>query len=177
MGIYFVSTGQINAVIPPNLRGGPATITVHSGSATVGPLAVNIVPVAPAFFTANQNGKGIPAARVITNTASGGQVADLVFQCTGSAGTCTPKPINVSGAGETVALELYGTGLRGHSSNISAIVGTTPVQVTFAGAQSQYAGLDQVDVLLPKSLAGSGTVNLIFTADGVNSNTLTINIQ
>jgi uncharacterized protein (TIGR03437 family) len=56
-------------------------------------------------------------------------------------------------------------------------VGNTPCQVAFAGAQGTYFGLDQVDVELPHSLAGSGTVNVVITAAGETANTVTVDIQ
>ena len=60
----------------------------------------------------------------------------------------------------------------------------------FAGAQGQFTGEDQINVQLPHSLAGSGTVNLVLTIK-VNqsalalydtdttpsSNTITIDIE
>ena len=36
----------------------------------------------------------------------------------------------------------------------------TPVTVLYAGAQGSYPALDQVDVLVPASLAGTGVVNM-----------------
>jgi uncharacterized protein (TIGR03437 family) len=47
-----------------------------------------------------------------------------------------------------------------------------PVQ--YAGPQSQYPGLDQVNVELPPSLAGAGQVNVTVTIDGVAANTVAI---
>jgi uncharacterized protein (TIGR03437 family) len=47
----------------------------------------------------------------------------------------------------------------------------------YAGAQGGYAGLDQVNVQLPASLAGSGVVNVNLTVDGQTSNTLQVQIQ
>jgi uncharacterized protein (TIGR03437 family) len=38
----------------------------------------------------------------------------------------------------------------------SAAGGGQTAQVSFAGARDAFAGLDQVNVLLPRSLAGSG---------------------
>jgi uncharacterized protein (TIGR03437 family) len=37
--------------------------------------------------------------------------------------------------------------------------------------------LDQVNVELPHSLAGSGTVNVVITAAGETANTVTMDIQ
>jgi uncharacterized protein (TIGR03437 family) len=179
MGLYFVSSGQINAVIPRGLAAGAATLKVLSGATVVLQAQVTLLPVTPAFFTANQNGAGVPAAITVTNTAAGLQLRDIAYQCTGGSGTCAPKPISLGGPDDSVALELYGTGIRNRSSlsNVSATVGNTPVQVIYAGPQSQYAGFDQVDVILPPSLAGAGTVNLTLTVDGVSSNVVTIAIQ
>jgi uncharacterized protein (TIGR03437 family) len=44
-------------------------------------------------------------------------------------------------------------------------------------AQGSFAGLDQVNVLLPRSLAGSGTVSLVLTASGQFTNAVNISIQ
>ncbi len=43
--------------------------------------------------------------------------------------------------------------------------------VAYAGAQGTDAGLDQVNVLLPAQLAGSGMVNIVLTAGLSASNT------
>jgi uncharacterized protein (TIGR03437 family) len=46
----------------------------------------------------------------------------------------------------------------------------------FAGPSS-YAGLDQVDISIPQSLAGSGDVRVYLVADGAASNVVTLNIH
>jgi uncharacterized protein (TIGR03437 family) len=46
-----------------------------------------------------------------------------------------------------------------------------------AVAQSEYAGLDQVNVELPPDLAGAGLVDLLITADGVQSNRVKLRIR
>jgi uncharacterized protein (TIGR03437 family) len=49
----------------------------------------------------------------------------------------------------------------------------------YVGPQGQYPGLDQLNVQLPTSLAGSGVVNVVVkTQDtGATSNVVTIAIQ
>jgi uncharacterized protein (TIGR03437 family) len=49
--------------------------------------------------------------------------------------------------------------------------------VKYAGAQGSFPGLDQVNVLLPASLAGKGTVEVQLTAGGVAANPVQIVIQ
>jgi uncharacterized protein (TIGR03437 family) len=45
---------------------------------------------------------------------------------------------------------------------------------SYSGSQGAFAGLDQVNVLLPASLAGSGQVNVSITVNGQTSNVGTI---
>ena len=48
--------------------------------------------------------------------------------------------------------------------------------VLSAGAQSQYAGLDQVNVELPGSLRGRGDVDVALAVDGKPANVVTIRV-
>jgi uncharacterized protein (TIGR03437 family) len=43
-------------------------------------------------------------------------------------------------------------------------------------AQGQYAGLDQVNVLLPGSLRGRGDVDVVMVVDGKPANIVTIRV-
>jgi uncharacterized protein (TIGR03437 family) len=51
------------------------------------------------------------------------------------------------------------------------------VPVQYAGAQPSFPGLDQVNVLLPASLSGTGNANVVLTVDGQVSNTVMVNIR
>ena len=58
---------------------------------------------------------------------------------------------------------------------MQAMIGDREVPVLFAGAQGGFAGLDQVNIgPLPRSLAGAGEINVVVTAAGTTSNTVTI---
>ena len=96
-----------------------------------------------------------------------------------------PQRISLGAPADTVALELFGTGLR-HVSSASAVTATINGQnlpVQFAGAQGQYTGEDQINVQLPHSLAGSGMVSLVLTVHDTvdnttpSSNPVTIDIE
>jgi uncharacterized protein (TIGR03437 family) len=50
-------------------------------------------------------------------------------------------------------------------------------EVVFAGAQPQYVGLDQVNVLLPGSLIGRGVVEVRLAIGAATSNSVTIAVQ
>jgi len=171
-GLYYVSPGQVDYEIPAGTAAGVATVTVGQT-----PSAALIGAVAPGLFAANGSGKGVAAALAVRASASGAQVPVAVFQC-GSAG-CSSVPMDLGAATDILVVELYGTGIRGRSSlsNVVAQIGGVPATVAYAGAQGQYAGLDQVNVYVPRSLAGAGEVPVVLTVDGVTANVVTVNIK
>jgi uncharacterized protein (TIGR03437 family) len=73
----------------------------------------------------------------------------------------------------------FGAGFRNRSalSAVTATIGGTAATVTFAGAQGTLAGLDQANILIPRSLAGRGNVDLVFTVDGKAANTVSFNVK
>ena len=58
-----------------------------------------------------------------------------------------------------------------------AKIGGVDADVKFIGAQNDFAGLDQINILVPRSLAGRGEVDLILTVDGVQANVVRISIK
>ena len=88
-------------------------------------------------------------------------------------------PIDLGPATDTVYLILYGTGIRFRSalSAVTTSIGGTNAGVLYAGGDTGFVGLDQVNVLLPRSLAGRGEVDVVITADGKAANTVRIAIK
>jgi uncharacterized protein (TIGR03437 family) len=78
-----------------------------------------------------------------------------------------------------VFLVLFGTGLRHYSalSGITVTIGGVAGEVSFAGPQPTFSGLDQMNVLLPRSLAGRGEVDVALTVDGVAANSVRIRMK
>ncbi len=174
--LFYVSPTQVNALLPAGLAPGLATATVTPGSGPAYTGTLNIVPSAPGLFSENGSAAGVASAQIFTVGATGAGTYTPVF--TGS-GPFTTAPINVNVAGSSVYLILYGTGIEGRSSvgNVTASVNGVNLPVSFAGPQGSFAGLDQVNILLPPSLAGTGTVNVILTVDGLVSNTVQVQFQ
>jgi uncharacterized protein (TIGR03437 family) len=169
-----VSPTQINYVVPANTALGAGTLTVQSqsGSAQGTVLVSN---VSPGIFTYNGSGTGVPAAQVLTYSPDG-KVTNGSPAQSGSS-TFAPNPIAIGS--NQVYIVLYGTGIRRHSLNpVIATINGTSVPVDYAGTQSQYPGLDQINVgPLPSSLESAGTTNLIVTVDGVPANTVQLAFQ
>jgi uncharacterized protein (TIGR03437 family) len=168
----YVSPGQVNYYLPPALASGNATVTITSGDGTVTTSTIVISSVAPGLFTEGQL-QGPPAAVIVHFSGSTMTSSSFAFSCSGA--SCATEPIDVSQPNESVYLYLYGTGIRG-ASNVTVNILGTIYPAAFA-AQQTYVGLDQVNVLLPASLAGAGTLPIVLIADSQISNTVHITIQ
>jgi uncharacterized protein (TIGR03437 family) len=168
LALSFVSPHQVNFLVPSTAQPGAAALTITSADGTVTTGRVLVAGVDPGLYTANSTGSGAPAAyAVCAGTCAGwpgppnqdGQYVQNVFAAGG-----LPQPISI-GASDTVALVLFGTGLRHvtSTSDVTATINGQNLPVQYAGAQGQFTGEDQINVQLPNSLAGSGTVTLVLT--------------
>jgi uncharacterized protein (TIGR03437 family) len=173
---FYVSPTQANVMVPAGLAAGPATVTVQTGAAVQPAGQVTIVSSQPGLYSANADGSGVAAAVALLYAASGQSTAETVFACSPPAArSCLPAPLNVGGATDTLYIELYGTGIRGASS-VQCYVAGQSVPVTYFG-KSSYQGEDQVNISIPKGLAGAGDVRVYLAADGVVSNVVGLKFQ
>jgi uncharacterized protein (TIGR03437 family) len=176
--LFFVSPSQINYQIPPDAALGPATVTVASGDRAVAIGLIEITDVAPSLFTANGDGQGVGAAVALRVGADGSQRFEPVARFDAEWNRLVAAPIDL-GEGEQVFLILYGTGLRGRdgTSTVVATIGGVRAEALYAGPQGEGAGLDQINLLLPRALAGRGEVDLVLSVDGKATNTVRISIR
>ncbi len=174
--LFFVSPTQVNYMIPPNTATGMASITIKNGENIVASSTVQINGVAPGIFTADATGRGLPAALLLRLKSDGTQQYEPVARFDASQNKFVPVPINLTSATDQVYLILFSTGLRFRSSMaaVSVSLGGVPGQVTYAGPQGVLFGLDQINVLLPPSLAGRGDIEVGLVADGQTANTVRI---
>ena len=174
--LSLVSPQQINFVVPAGSKTGAGTVTVTKSGGQKVILPVQIDPVAPGLFSANGSGAGVAAAVAVRITAQGQQTSQLIYTCTGGAGTCTATPISLGADSDQVILLLFGTGVRG-ASKVTATIGGQACDVLGFAAQSEYPGLDQINVRIARSLAGKGEVPVALTVDGKLANTVTVSVQ
>ncbi len=168
--LFFVSPGQINLLIPAGTATGPATITVNTASGSL-TTTINISASTAALFTANNNGSGPLAAQVVAVAPGGRQTYTNTAALSGT--TFINAPVSFLPAADTFYLLLYGTGFDTAKTVTVSINGQT-FTPSYFGPQGGFAGLDQVNVLLPASLASAGQVNLSITVDGQTSNVGTV---
>jgi hypothetical protein len=171
--LFYVSPSQLAFLIPPGTAAGTATVTVTTASAAF-TATITVTNSSPGLFTANDTGVGPLAAQVVSVTPAGAQTYTNTATLSGQ--TFVNAPISLTPAGNTFFLLLYGTGIR-FGSVITVTINGTTYTPAYAGAQGVYAGLDQINVLLPAGLAGTGAVNVTVTVDGQVSNAGTIIFQ
>jgi uncharacterized protein (TIGR03437 family) len=161
--VFFTSPGQINAIAPPNLDNGPATVVVSnnlSSSATFG--GATIASASPSLFYYGAGGKVYPAAVHL----DGKLIGDPAVQ----AGSAKVK------AGETILL--FANGLAASNGNVVATAAAFPTAgmsvsagsnaLNVLGAALVYAGEYQVNVQMPATIA-PGDYNLTITVPGGSS--------
>ncbi|MGH9840432.1 MAG: SBBP repeat-containing protein [Blastocatellia bacterium] len=177
--LFFVSPAQINYQAPEGMALGPATVVVKNGDLIVATEQLEIANVSPGLFTANASGQGLPAAfaqRLRNNTTI---AYEPVARFDAAQNRFEPVPIDLGPAGDEVYLVLYGTGFRrrGALSAVSVKIGGLDMTINYAGPQLQLVGLDQINVFLPRTLAGRGEVDVVVTVDGKPANTVRVNIK
>jgi uncharacterized protein (TIGR03437 family) len=167
-GLFLIAPGQINYAIPAGVSQGVALIDVLRDGNVVARGAVSVNTVWPGIFAANASGAGLGAAVVVRARPDGQQIFESVS-----------NPIDLGVPGDRVFLILFGTGLRGRSglSRVQVTLGGAPLTPLYVGPQGDFAGLDQINVELPSSLAGRGSLDLLTYVDGWVANTVQFNIK
>jgi uncharacterized protein (TIGR03437 family) len=163
LGSIYVSSLQINAVMPANVSG-LKNLTIHN-SAGVQNLNLWIEPAFPAVFTQDQSGRGPAAAlnyannRLITpaNPLHAGDY--LVLFLTGLGQTTTQGTVDVANQQPTVT------------------VGGAPCRVTFAGAAPGFTGLDQINCQFAGGLGSQLAAPVVVESGGRTSPVTTVSVQ
>lgn len=158
-GLLYVSSSQINFVVPGDAATGTVGVLVRNtatGAAQSGTMLVE--NTAAGVFSADGSGKGP------------GAILNAVTYATAPFLTVT----DIAGSDQPTILAVYATGIR-YAANVGASAtdasgNTYNLTVVFAGPAPGYFGLDQVNIVLPPDLDGTGVVSLFLTADGSTSN-------
>jgi len=177
--LFFVSPNQVNYQIPPGAAVGAATVTITSGDDVVSIGVALINAVAPSLFTANASGQGLAAAVALRVKADGSQSYEPIAQFDSAQNKFVARPLDLGPEGEQVYLLLFGTGIR-HRNSLSSVIATVGgayAEVSFAGAQGDFIGVDQINVLLPRNLVGRGEIDILLTVDALMANPARVSIK
>ena len=105
----------------------------------------------------------------MVRVSGGAQTIEPIFTLQNNA--VVRAPIDLGPPGDQVYLSFFGTGIRNAASGgVSVRVNGANALVTYAGPQTVFPGLDQVNVQLPRQLAGSGQAGVLLTAAGRTAN-------
>lgn len=174
--LFFVAESQVNYQMPEETVPGRAVVTVRSEDGTISIGIEQIVNIGPALFTANASGAGFPAANLLRV-----RNAVLIYEevaTRNAQNQFVAVPIDFGPAQDELFLVLYGTGIRRRSAlqAVTCSIGGTAGPVLYAGA-STFVGVDQINVGLPRSLAGRGDVSVGLTVDGLATRLVTVNFK
>ena len=153
--VYFVSSGQLNVLVPFATTGPTATIVVNNGvnSNTV---TVPVAATSPGIFTIDQSGSGggaiLHADYSLVNAAKPAAAGETVLIFLTGMGTLTP--------GLTDGTAGNATTLYRADADVVVYVGGQPATVLFKGLAPGFPGLYQLNVTLPLGLKGPGNLPL-----------------
>ena len=173
--IYYISSGQINAVAP-DVGAGTVPVTVATASGTSAAVSVVSQLVGPAFFL--WVGKYAVAARQDFSLAAGNGTLSapttpakpgdvIILWGTGFGPTVPPAPFGV----QIPASQSYAT-----ANPVTVTVGGIPAQVYGAAMAPGFAGLYQVAIQIPPS-APDGDLPLSATVNGTPSASALITVK
>ena len=180
--LYFVSPGQINAMVPFEVNGRVNVQVVAGNASTSAQVGVTLSSNSPRMFSINQQGTGQGAIQIAntvifaapTNSIPGAQARParpgefLTIYCSGLGAVSNPP---VSGAASP------GTTLSTTTTVPSVTVGGVPATPTFSGLAPGFVGLYQINLAVPAATAAGNSVPIVITMGGVTSNTVTIAVQ
>ena len=133
-----------------------------------------VARVAPGIFTLRGDGTGTANASLSAAFADGSTVNLPIFQCGGNG--CQTLSIQIPANAISLYIVLYGTGVR-NAQKVSASLGTSLASVLYAGPQTQFPGVDQINLRFDQFAGFTGTQILQVTTDGIPSNAVTLTFQ
>lgn len=156
LGLQFAGPTQINAIVPEDASG-LLTVSVESGDGK-SRIRLMVEPAVPAIFTQLGTGSGPASAIDALNGA--------VITAQTRAGVGDVISLYLTGLGATELRD----GLAWAKLTPKVFVGGQQAQVTYAGRAPGYAGLDQINFVVPQGVAAGEGTELRVESNGRVSN-------
>jgi uncharacterized protein (TIGR03437 family) len=174
--ILYTNTGQLNVQVPYGVPiNTQSQLTVQHGSTLSLPQSLVVAPAQPGIFTVNQTGKGqgsIVKSDGVTLVEPGTPATagdTIVIYCTGL-GAVTPAVKEGSPAPSTPPLSTT-------VNTVTVTIGGQQAAVAFSGLAPGFAGLYQINVVVPSGITPGNAVPVVLTIAGQTSPPVTIAIH
>ena len=174
--ILYTSTGQLNVQVPYTVPVNTQyQLTVQHGNTLSVPQSLVVAQAQPGIFTVNQQGTGqgsIVKSDQVTLAQPGTPAAvgeTVVIYCTGL-GAVTPAVKEGSPAPTTPPLSTT-------VNTVTVTIGGKAAQVAFAGLTPGYAGLYQVNVVVPAGITTGDSVPVVLSVAGQDSPPVTMAVR
>ena len=174
--ILYTNTGQLNVQVP---YGVPINtqyqLTVQHGTTLSVPQSLVVAPAQPGIFTVNQQGTGqgsIVKSDGVTLVQQGTPASagdTIVIYCTGL-GAVTPPVKEGTPAPTTPPLSTT-------VNPVTVTIGGQQAPVAFSGLAPGYAGLYQINVVVPSGVATGDAVPVVLSIAGQTSPPVTIAVK
>ena len=156
------ASDQINLQVPFELSGAAQAELVVRNSGTISGAETISLGAAPALFTVSQTGQGAAACLhadfTAVTTGKPAAAGEVILLFATGLGAVSP-PVS-TGASATVLTRVTG--------NVQSRIGGQPAQVLFAGLAPGFAGLYQINVMVPPGTA-SGDQLVTVSVNGVSA--------
>ena len=158
--VIFVSAGQVNFVFPAGIAPTDSISYTINNNGVVSKGTIKVADASPGVFAVTGSGAG-PGVVQCARVADNGMGAEI-----------SSPPCSVGNSASLNVLTIYGTGWR-NAATVTVKIGDLSFAPTFAGAQPNFPGLDQINVTLTTDLAGKTDQSLLVTTvttTGVTTN-------
>ncbi len=180
--LLYVSPTQINCIIPTGLTSGWQIVRLYDETRPIAiSFAIIDVPIS-GYFSLNGTGRDV-AAGFITRVKLGNlQSVEPIARYDDNLKKFVPVPIDFGTETDRIFLTIFGTGFRSiPQASFFATIGGSSATVTYAGPQPSFAGLDQINLEIPRSLKGRGDalvrIDYGFEGNLYSPNILTVNFR
>ena len=121
-------------------------------------------------FGPGRGGQGAPAAVVLRVKSDNSQSFEPAVDFDPAQNKFVPRMLEFGQ--DDLFLILFGSGVRFRNLTAPAVatLGNQFSIATYAGPQGPLIGLDQINLPLPRGLAGMGEITVIVSVDGRNTN-------